>query len=312
MKQRNENSGLIDLDALMREAESAPSLPTSSRADDSLEAVTADVTSTREIPAIAAEPTPPRAPEPLPAPAPAPAAAPAPVAASRPSRGRGRLLLGLVAVAAAMTVTITLARAPRPQAPPAAAVAVTTPAPPPPPRVETNPAPAPIDPNALPAATTAEAPAPPVTTAAAAAPRPKATVATPEPAATAKLDEIASAPADTKGDLGGAMRSAVGDRGNEGAAKTDEASGPSAGQVRPSQGAVVGAINSVLPAARACLGPDDAIRTGLVVFRSDGSVARIDLRGTKPEDACVKDALSKARVAPFADDTFATRVTVRP
>ncbi len=113
--------------------------------------------------------------------------------------------------------------------------------------------------------------------------------------------------------LGDAMRNAVGDRERAGESATHEPSGPGASQVRPSPGAVVGALGSVLPNARACLGPDDPIRSGLVVFRSDGTVARVDLQGAKrTTDDCVKTALSNAKVSPFLDESFATRVTVRP
>lgn len=113
--------------------------------------------------------------------------------------------------------------------------------------------------------------------------------------------------------LGDAMRNAVGDHERAGESATHEPSGPGAAQVRPSPGAVVGALGSVLPGARACLGPDDPIRNGLVVFRSDGTVARVDLQGAKrTTDDCVKTALSNAKVSPFLDETFATRVTVRP
>ena len=115
------------------------------------------------------------------------------------------------------------------------------------------------------------------------------------------------------GDLGDAMRGAVGAKDKENAEKPVETTtGPNAKQVRPSPGAVVGARGSVLPTARACLQPDDSARSGLIVFNNDGSVARVDIKGSKPEDECVRAALSKAKVAPFVDETFSTRVTVRP
>lgn len=115
------------------------------------------------------------------------------------------------------------------------------------------------------------------------------------------------------GDLGDAMRGAVGARDQAGAEKKDDpATNPNARQVRPSPGAVVGALGSVLPTARACLGPDEPVRSGLIVFQNDGTVARVDIKGTKPEDECVRAALSKAKVAPFVEETFSTRVTVRP
>ncbi|MBX3224855.1 MAG: hypothetical protein KF795_30345 [Labilithrix sp.] len=134
----------------------------------------------------------------------------------------------------------------------------------------------------------------------------------PAPAATLTEAALEAAGPSAAGQLGDAMRGAVGPRETATGAGTETTSGPHASQVRPSPGAVVGALGSVLPAARACLGPDAPIRSGLVVFKSDGTVARVELRGSKPEDECVRSALSKAKVAPFADDTFSTRVTVRP
>lgn len=127
------------------------------------------------------------------------------------------------------------------------------------------------------------------------------------------LTEASLAPSsDQHGDLGSAMRGAVGANDKAAAVTNDGPSGPSASQLHPSQGALVGAIGAVLPTARACLGPDDTVRNGLVIFKSDGTVARVDIRGSKPEDECIRDALAKAKVSPFVDDTFSTRVTVRP
>jgi hypothetical protein len=112
-------------------------------------------------------------------------------------------------------------------------------------------------------------------------------------------------------DLGAAMRGAVG-------AKTavDPATvaGPasSARTLRPSPGAVVGALNGVLPGARACLGEDDPVTLASVTFKNDGAVSRVDISGDRPTNGCVRASLSKAHIEPFADDTFVTRVTVRP
>ena len=132
------------------------------------------------------------------------------------------------------------------------------------------------------------------------------------PAKLSEADLAGGAPS-TAGDLGDAMRGAVGARDQAPTEKPAETpSGPNASQVRPSPGAVVGALGSVLPAARACLGPDEPARSGLIVFKSDGTVARVDIKGTKPEDECVRSALSKAKVAPFVEESFSTRVTVRP
>lgn len=119
------------------------------------------------------------------------------------------------------------------------------------------------------------------------------------------------AKASERHDLGEAMRGAVGDH-DAPTRPTEPGPTAAAAQLHPSQGALVGAIGAVLPSARACLGPDDPARTGLVVFRSDGAVARVDLGGGTTEDECVRKALAKAKVAPFVEESFSTRVTVRP
>ena len=95
-------------------------------------------------------------------------------------------------------------------------------------------------------------------------------------------------------------------------AKLDGTQANNARTLRPPPGAVIGALNAVLPAARGCLGPDDAIRVGTVTFRSDGVVAKVELANARESDECVKSAIARARVEPFADDSFTTRVTVRP
>lgn len=84
---------------------------------------------------------------------------------------------------------------------------------------------------------------------------------------------------------------------------------------RPSQGAVTGALGAVLPAARECLGEDDGVSRARVIFGSDGSVQSVSLTGFaagKPSEACIKGALSKAHVPPFAEASYGATVTVRP
>ncbi|MBN9165702.1 MAG: hypothetical protein BGO98_04960 [Myxococcales bacterium 68-20] len=134
----------------------------------------------------------------------------------------------------------------------------------------------------------------------------------PAPAATLTESALEASKGSAAGDLGDAMRGAVGPREQAEDKATEKPTGPNAAQVRPSPGAVVGALGTVLPEARACLGADDTVRRGLIVFKSDGTVARVDIKGSKPEDDCVRTALSKAKVAPFVDETFSTPVTVRP
>jgi hypothetical protein len=211
---------------------------------------------------------------------------------------------GIVKLRSANVPSAPIATAPTPEQHKVAVVApVTTNAEP-----ETNANALPVAPEES-AAASASAPAH--------AARAATTVASPPvPAASASAHaeistvDLASAGGDA-GDLAGAMRSAVGPK-TEGPAATNDTTNPNARQIRPPPGQVVGAISAVLPSARACLGPDDPVRTGTIVFASDGSVGHVNLQGEKCTDACVRTALSKARVQPFADESFTTHITVRP
>ena len=83
---------------------------------------------------------------------------------------------------------------------------------------------------------------------------------------------------------------------------------------KPSQGALTGALGAVLPGARACLGPDDPVSRATVVFSSNGSVQSVAVSGGaagKPSEGCIKSALGKAKLQPFAESTYTTTVTVR-
>jgi hypothetical protein len=85
--------------------------------------------------------------------------------------------------------------------------------------------------------------------------------------------------------------------------------------LKPSLGAIQGALGTALPAARACLGPDDPISRATVTFRSDGAVASVSVSGGAagtPAEECIRSALMRARVAPFAQPTFTAPATVRP
>jgi hypothetical protein len=98
---------------------------------------------------------------------------------------------------------------------------------------------------------------------------------------------------------------------------TADTSLPAPGSVplKPSQGAIQGALGAALPGARACLGADDPISHVTVTFKSDGSVQSVAVSGGaagKPAEACIRSALSKARVTPFAQPTFTASTTVRP
>jgi hypothetical protein len=84
---------------------------------------------------------------------------------------------------------------------------------------------------------------------------------------------------------------------------------------KPSQGAVTGAVGAALPAARACLKPDEPVSRAAITFGSNGSVSSVVVTGNaagKPAEACIKAALSKAKVPAFAMPTYSANVTVRP
>lgn len=333
MSRRDEDSGLIDLDALMKQPDASPRA--SVRVPAPVVAAPPPVVAAPVVAPVAhvvAVVTPPAPVAAVAPPAPVVTAAAlvppddslsasthapeVPRPASR--RGRNRILAGVIAAGLAALVVARVAHAPGMQvaAKPSIATAVAVPAAParqasPPAVLAVPEAPKELDPSSLPAAAVADSAH--VTSARAVA-RPEMVTprkAAPEEKVQVTASDLVTAAGDAPGDLGSAMRSAVGPR-NEDRAAAEQAPGTGARQVRPSPGAVVGAINSVLPAARACLGPDDAIRKGSLVFRSDGHVARVDLAGSKTEDACIRNALAGARVEPFADDTFTTTITVRP
>jgi hypothetical protein len=98
---------------------------------------------------------------------------------------------------------------------------------------------------------------------------------------------------------------------------TAQGAGPeSSGSVplRPSQGAINGALGTVLPAARACVDEDAPVSRASVTFNSDGSVGTVSVSGWavgKPAEACIRAALTKARVPPFAQPTFTAPATIR-
>lgn len=311
-KRSNEDSGLVDLDAMLKQsatpapvAAAPPPVvaPAPARAvgpstpDDSLSAVAADAKKKS-----------------LPPPAVVPVKAPVTqvTEVALPSR-KGRRLVVVVAVAAAALAVFAVsrvARAPVVTQAPVAITAVKATMPAATVVVAPQASPTGVDPASLPTVA-ADAPAPKVV-AAHVATAPKAEPAT--PVAEPKITEKAlapSAPSDPS-DLGAAMQSAVGSRTEAHAEESKNAGDPNARQVRPSPGAVIGAMNAVLPAARACLGPDGAMRSGTLVFKSDGTVGNVALKGAKNEDECVRGALAKARVQPFSDASFTTGFTVRP
>ena len=85
--------------------------------------------------------------------------------------------------------------------------------------------------------------------------------------------------------------------------------------VKPAIGAVQGAVGTVLPAARYCLGPDDPISHATITFKADGSVQNVTVAGPaagQPAESCIRGRLMTARVPPFSSPTFTWTITVRP
>jgi len=120
------------------------------------------------------------------------------------------------------------------------------------------------------------------------------------------------------GDLSEAMKAAAqGGTGLGQQAQTNEGPKYAPGSVaqRPSQGQVAGAIGGVMPAAKQCLGSDDPVSRATVTLQSDGTVKSVTVTGFaagKPQEACIKSALSKMKVDPFAEATYPVPVTIRP
>jgi hypothetical protein len=128
-------------------------------------------------------------------------------------------------------------------------------------------------------------------------------------------DLVPSPPSGQAGDLGSAMKKEVGDE----PARVPAAGATGLGATgnvpqKPSQGAVTGALGAVLPQARACLGPDDPISRASIVFGSNGTVQSVNVSGAaagKPAEACIKDALTKVKVQPFAEPSYTANITIR-
>jgi len=130
--------------------------------------------------------------------------------------------------------------------------------------------------------------------------------------------DLPPSPAGPAGALGDAMKNAVktgepvpaaAETGNE------PTFAPGTVAQTPSQGAVSGALGSVLPTARGCLGPDDPVSQARVTFKATGVVDSVVVTGSaagKPAEACIRKALTAARVPPFAQDTFSANVKIRP
>jgi hypothetical protein len=211
----------------------------------------------------------------------------------------------------------TVALAPRPTTPPAVAqtvaAATAATASPPPPEDRG------VDPSSLPPASTGTVAVAHGPATLAAKPTPAAGAPTTDPALVAAIPTATAAPSGSAS-LQTLMQQAAGVTSSPtaAAAATHPDEGlPAPGSVplKPSQGAVQGSLGAALPSARGCLGPDDPISHATITFKSDGSVQSVGVSGGaagKPAEACIRSALSKARIAPFAQPTFTATATVRP
>ncbi|MFO7181826.1 MAG: hypothetical protein DIU78_024220, partial [Pseudomonadota bacterium] len=84
---------------------------------------------------------------------------------------------------------------------------------------------------------------------------------------------------------------------------------------KPSTGAVQAAVGSVLGSARACVAGSKSGSNATIVFAPNGSVSSVTVTGpaaNTPAEACLRSALSRARVEPFAATSFSVNVSVRP
>lgn len=321
-------------------ASAPPAGPASARASVPASQPPASQDATQPLPSLPPTAPPSVAPASLPQPAGAPVAANAAVAnAPRQAEGKGRggmvalLVGGVVALGAAAAGGFLLVKSQNPvEAEPVAMTAVeATPAEPvaePPaeePAATAEAEPAEPTPDELPSAmpeepeVVAAAPAPKRGAKAAPAAKPAA-APKPKPEGPVKMTEkdLAASPSGSGLDLGAAIQKEVGDDGSKTATPAAATTGnaPRVANVprKPSQGAVTGAIGAVLRGARACLGPDDPVSRASIVFGSDGTVQSVSVTGGakgKPAEACIKSALMKAKLQPFAEPSYTANITVR-
>lgn len=78
----------------------------------------------------------------------------------------------------------------------------------------------------------------------------------------------------------------------------------------PSAGAISSALSGVRGSAQQCLAGQSAPVSASVTFAADGHVLRVGATG--PAAACIQAALSKARIQPFAKESFTANTTIRP
>ena len=86
-------------------------------------------------------------------------------------------------------------------------------------------------------------------------------------------------------------------------------------RLQPSTGEVQAAIGSSIGGARACVAAHDKPSRAAVTFGSDGRVKSVSVSGPAagtPAAGCIRAALKRARVQPFAKPSFTAAATVRP
>lgn len=142
------------------------------------------------------------------------------------------------------------------------------------------------------------------------APTTKTVVATrPEPAPAETVKPAAQAP-----DLSAQIRKEMNDEGADQQPAAGNNGSGAMGNVpqKPSQGVITGALGVALPDARACLGPDDPVARASIVFGSNGAAQSVTVTPAGGEsETCIKTALLKAKVSPFAEPTFTAITNVR-
>ena len=90
---------------------------------------------------------------------------------------------------------------------------------------------------------------------------------------------------------------------------------PAASRSSPPWGPSRGPSAPLCRALAAASGRTTRSPTRRVTFKSDGTVQSVSVSGGaagKPAEACIRSALSKARIPPFAQPTFTAPTTVRP
>jgi hypothetical protein len=143
-------------------------------------------------------------------------------------------------------------------------------------------------------------------------------VDTPNPVKPELVANVPMSPTEN-GALDKALRQAAGPSDNPSGGSATPSTSPQfdPGSVpqKPSAGAIAGGVSAAMSQARSCIGLDDPISRAAVTFDSSGAVKDVVVSGYaagKPAEACIKAALSKAKVPPFAQPIYTQTFTVRP